>query len=191
LPLATRFFPEGTAGVKQFGEDAWVDIHITSLTTSCKSANQSSRNSSSWNRCADMLSTKRPLVANASFRSAAVPSTSVAATLLQPSSVEAPKLQDAALPASIVDQRLALETRAVWLSLVLAQSGTESGARRCWQRGKKAPHMPSSVVGPRTLRPITITFAESQGSAPKPPSFAKSTLVKSLKELRLHAGVLS
>jgi hypothetical protein len=81
-----------------------------------------------------------------------------------------------------------LEMHAVRLSLLLGQSCTESGPRRCWRSAGES-FSTDSAASPKELRPITITFGKSwssQAVSETPPM--QSPLITSMKQFRLTSS---
>jgi hypothetical protein len=194
LPLASRFVSVSLSDGEMSVEDAWVDTQITSPTLSmCKSLTECGWNTTSWNQSiiayADILGSKRLLLTDTGLELAAASSDTAAPPQVLAPDAEVVVPQDEVVIASSANEKLALETSAVRLSLFLAQSCTESGPRQCWQSGARERHMSSSSASsPRKLRPVTITFAESASTTRKAPSSSlEAPLIRSLKHFRLSA----
>lgn len=148
---------------KTFLEDAWVDTQISAPTPSpCRSLNECGWKRADWNR-----------------------SIGTYADMLDSKRPLAFTHVEQTRP----EQRTILEASAVQLSLLLERSCTELGPRQCWRRSSGAAEGPAPS-GAKELRPVTITFGESNGSRDirSSPSAARAPLVASLKHFRLTSA---
>jgi len=88
------------------------------------------------------------------------------------------------------EERLALETYAVRLSLLLGQSCTESGLRQCWRRSAVGGNVVTSSTATRELKPVTLSFGDhlSSRAVRKEAKHEQSQLIQSLRHFRLNAA---
>jgi hypothetical protein len=180
-------------------DDAWVDTSISAKAPPCKSLEECG-----WNRSrasyADTFGSKILILSGASYSDQQRCNASAPTAIDAFSEVNAmPRMQFSSvatsenqgriseLESSKAAQRVAVETHAVRLDLLLGQSCMEFGPRACWQtKGSVAIPKSQKGVAVRELRPITVSFRESQGArvVRQVPAPTMSPLVASLRAFR-------
>jgi len=197
--FAAIAFPASMDSAKLFFEDAWVDTQITSVTPSlCKSVSECG-----WNRTAiayaDILADKQLFFPEdtafgddfyeedqllfAEDAQIEAFSDVAHAILAAPASP-----RESGFAASAVgDEHLIMETHAVRLSLLLAQSCTVSGPRQCWQAAKESSSSDSAATQ-RELRPMTISFGQPATPTRGSPASTQAPLITSMRHFRLNTA---
>jgi hypothetical protein len=171
-----------------FVEDSWLDAFATEAAAPslCKSLSECG-----WNRSvgvyADIASSKRSLflLADLSSESSDL-ATGVAREDVQAKADDDQRSLEQERSREIEETRLALETQAVRLSLLLGQSCTETGPRQCWRSATPAAR--TGGTDTKELRPVTVTFSgepRSHRAAYDNTQNSKARLVTSLKQFRL------
>jgi len=183
---------------KLFFDDAWVDTQITSFTPSlCKNLNECGRNKTVI-AYADVLADKQLLFSeDKAYGDDFYEEDQL--LFSEDTQVEANDVAhaDLAIPAApresvfaasaVEDEHFIMETHAVRLSLLLAQSCTVSGPRQCWQAAKESSSSDSAATQ-RELRPMTISFGQPATPTRGSPASTQAPLITSMRHFRLNTA---